>query len=455
MLEKPPTNGEKFKNSGSFTLSSTSKLAAHEEEETEPWKNKNVLHPLGTMGALFHMIKGSLGSGILAMPVAFKNGGLWTSLVGAILVGLIYTHCVSILVHCAQVLSVRLRQPHLGFAGIAEAAFHTGPLKWRPYTALAKSFVDGGLFLGYYSCCIVYIVFTASSIKQVIEYNFDLLMDVRLYILLVTLVVLPIGCIRNLKYLVPFSFLAICALTFSCGYVLYEVFQALPPLSSRPAFKGYESLPLFFSTIVYAVDGIGTVFPIKNSMKKPQTFLGPLGVLNLSMIWIVAMYCIMGFFGYLRYGENTEGSITLNISSSVMGQVVKVMVIMNVLCSYGLFLFVPVEIAWRKLEPNVETSRKTLYYYFMRILLILGTVVLAAVVPDLEPFVGLVGAICSSTLILFFPPIIELVTFWEDQKYMGRYCWRLYKNLLLIVMWLGTLLTGTHISFLRIMDLYS
>ncbi|KAG8312093.1 hypothetical protein J6590_030008 [Homalodisca vitripennis] len=290
--------------------------------------------------------------------------------------------------------------------------------------------------------------------QQVVEYNFDLMMDVRLYIFLVTLVVIPIGCIRNLKYLVPFSFLAICALTFSCGFVLYEIFKALPPLSSRPAFKGYSSLPLFFSTMVYAVYGIGTVFPIENSMRKPQTFLGSFGVLNISMIWIVAMYCVMGFFGYLRYGEDTEGSITLNISSSVMGQVVKTMVILNVLCSYGLFLFVPVEIAWRKLEPKVEKSRKTLYYYFMRIVLILGSVVLAAVVPDLEPFVGLVGAICSSTLILFFPPIIEMVTFWEDQAYMGRFRWRIFKNLLIIAMWLCTLITGTHVSFLQIMDLY-
>lgn len=50
------------------------------------------------MGALFHLIKGSLGSGILTMPVSFKNGGLWTSLVGALLVGIVYTHCVHIFV---------------------------------------------------------------------------------------------------------------------------------------------------------------------------------------------------------------------------------------------------------------------------------------------------------------------------------------------------------------------
>ncbi|KAG8312098.1 hypothetical protein J6590_030012 [Homalodisca vitripennis] len=136
-----------------------------------------------------------------------------------------------------------------------------------------------------------------------------------------------------------------------------------------------------------------------------------------------------------------------------MGQVVKLAVSLNVLCSYGLFLYVPVEILWRKLEPNVPKSRKTIYYYSLRLILILASVVFAAIVPDLEPFVGLVGALCSSTLVLFFPPIIELVTFWEDQDYMKR--WRVIKNLLILLFWLLILITGARTSLARIIELYT
>lgn len=49
-------------------------------------------------GALFHIIKGSLGSGIMTMPYSFMNGGLWTSLVGTIFVGVVYAHCIHIFV---------------------------------------------------------------------------------------------------------------------------------------------------------------------------------------------------------------------------------------------------------------------------------------------------------------------------------------------------------------------
>lgn len=81
-------------------------------------------------------------------------------------------------------------------------------------------------------------------------------------------------------------------------------------------------------------------------------------------------------------------------------------------------------------------------------------VVIATIVPDLEPFVGLVGAICSSTLVLFFPPVIELVTFWEDDEYMGPYRWKFYKNYILIILWFITLVTGAHISLQKIIELY-
>lgn len=49
-------------------------------------------------GALLHLIKSSLGSGILAMPNAFKNGGLIFGLIGTAAIGTLCTHCIYLLV---------------------------------------------------------------------------------------------------------------------------------------------------------------------------------------------------------------------------------------------------------------------------------------------------------------------------------------------------------------------
>lgn len=51
-----------------------------------------------SMGALAHLLKVSLGSGVLAMPLAFKNAGYVVGTFGTILIGLICGHVIHILV---------------------------------------------------------------------------------------------------------------------------------------------------------------------------------------------------------------------------------------------------------------------------------------------------------------------------------------------------------------------
>lgn len=53
--------------------------------------------------------------------------------------------------------------------------------------------------------------------------------------------------------------------------------------------------------------------PLENEMKTPKSFGGPVGVLNQAMVSIIFLYVGMGFFGYLKYGADSKGSITLNI----------------------------------------------------------------------------------------------------------------------------------------------
>lgn len=53
--------------------------------------------------------------------------------------------------------------------------------------------------------------------------------------------------------------------------------------------------------------------PLENEMKTPKSFGGNFGVLNKSMSLIIFLYVGMGFFGYLKYGADIKGSITLNL----------------------------------------------------------------------------------------------------------------------------------------------
>lgn len=53
--------------------------------------------------------------------------------------------------------------------------------------------------------------------------------------------------------------------------------------------------------------------PLENHMKSPQHFTGLCGVLNQGMSGVTLVYMLLGFFGYLKYGEAIEGSVTLNL----------------------------------------------------------------------------------------------------------------------------------------------
>lgn len=66
------------------------------------------------------------------------------------------------------------------------------------------------------------------------------------------------------------------------------------------------------------MEGIGVVMPIENEMTKPQQFLGCPGVLNIAMSAVVALYAFVGFCGYLSFGEDVRGSLTLNLPKDEM-----------------------------------------------------------------------------------------------------------------------------------------
>lgn len=67
-------------------------------DDYDPFLHRTVEKPNSTFGSLAHLLKSSLGTGILAMPAAFKNAGLGVGLIGTLVVGAICTYCVHMLV---------------------------------------------------------------------------------------------------------------------------------------------------------------------------------------------------------------------------------------------------------------------------------------------------------------------------------------------------------------------
>jgi proton-coupled amino acid transporter len=58
--------------------------------------------------------------------------------------------------------------------------------------------------------------------------------------------------------------------------------------------------------------------PLENSMKNPDHFINKLGILNIAMAIVIFLYAVIGFLGYVRFGDEVLGSVTLNLPREEM-----------------------------------------------------------------------------------------------------------------------------------------
>ncbi|XP_023161440.2 proton-coupled amino acid transporter-like protein CG1139 [Drosophila hydei] len=421
-----------------------------EEAEYCPFEHRD---PNGASagGALAHLLKSSLGTGILAMPMAFHNGGLLFGGIMTLIVGFLCTHCVHILVKTSHNICRDAKVPALGYAETAKTVFEYGPKGLRPYSNFAKQFVDIGLMATYYAAACVYMVFIATSFHDVINYDAGLKWDVRIYIGFTVIPCLLIGQIRNLKWLVPFSLMANVFIVVTFIITLYYMFDQELDFKDKPLIAPAAHIPLFFATVIFAMEGIGVVMPVENSMRKPQQFLGCPGVLNTAMVTVVVLYAIIGFFGYVRFGDEVRGSITLNLpDGSWLGDTAKLLMAVAILFTYGLQFYVPNEVLWRKIHHKFRPEKHNITQILLRTGIILVSGGIAAGIPNLEPFISLVGAVFFSLLGIFVPSFVETVYLWPDR--LGFCKWKLIKNILLGIFSLLALVAGSAASIDEIIN---
>lgn len=92
----------------------------------------------------------------------------------------------------------------------------------------------------------VYIVFIATSLRDVVNNVLEVNWDVRLYIALIILPLMLLGQIRQLKYLVPFSALANIFIIITFSITLYYMFSGPLQTDDKPLFSSWAQLPLYF-----------------------------------------------------------------------------------------------------------------------------------------------------------------------------------------------------------------
>lgn len=198
------------------------------------------------------------------MPYAFANGGLWFGLVTTFFICFLYTYCLRTVVKSTYILCKRNKVPSLTYAEYVETAFSTGPKGFREWANRIRIIVNALLVFDFYGCCCVYNVMIATDLQQLAKHYFAFNLDIRMYILVLMVPLIPISLIRNLKNLAPFSTMANILMAIALGITMYYLCIDLPPISDRPAIGAWHRLPLLFGTAIFGIEGIGATVEVGN-----------------------------------------------------------------------------------------------------------------------------------------------------------------------------------------------
>ncbi|ELU12760.1 hypothetical protein CAPTEDRAFT_170430 [Capitella teleta] len=403
--------------------------------------------------SLMNLLKGNVGTGILAIPLAIKNAGLWVGFIGLIFLAVICIHCMHLLVDASHRLCKRTGKSKLDYGEVAAETFR---VRYGDRAAsLARTIINIFLCITQFGFCIVYILFIAENIRHIVSTHYpEAQWALQSYQALLLIILIPYSLVRQLKYLAMFSLAANFLTFFGLVVILQCCFRNLQPVTSLPVFNTANGLALYFGTAIYAFEGIGVVLPIENKMKHPDRFAGWNGVLNTGMVIVAVLYLATGFYGYLSFGDDIKSSITLNLdTNNPLYLSVQVIFAVCIFLTFALQFYVPVLLIWPFFHQRLPSGNLRQYgERGMRIIFVLFCFVMAAVIPHLDLMISLVGAVSSSTLALIFPPILEILTLWPDE--LGRCKWRLVKDVLLIAFGVLGFLAGSFVSIYEIIKTF-
>lgn len=404
---------------------------------------------------MVHLLKGNIGPGILALPQAFMNAGLWVGAAGIMILGGTCIMGKHMLLSSAHRLCGNNNLETIAYEDAAELAFRRGPKIFNRFASTIHFIIILFLGLSQLGFCTVYFVFVPQNIRQAVEcMTGGTGLSQFAYQSAMLLPVLMLCYIPHLKYLAPISMAASALKAFGLVFTFWYLVRDLPNTHEPvPGFAGWSSMPLFFGSTIYAIGSIGLVLPLENKMKTPRNYGGLTGVMQTGLMIAMSLYIAVGFYGYYQYGSTIQGSVTLNLpSSELLAQITKIIIGLSVLLTYPVQYYVPLTAMQPFIRKRWETKRgKDIAEYTIRTILVLITYICAVSIPNIGLFVSLIGAVASTTLAFIIPPFVDICTFWPDT---GRYHFRIIRGVYIFSLGVLGFVTGANSSIRGIITFF-
>ncbi|KAK6733234.1 hypothetical protein RB195_017158 [Necator americanus] len=418
---------------------------------------------ISTTFSLVNMIRGMIGPGCFAMPMSFKQAGLWGAMVLDFLLGILSTICMIKLCTSAQYLVALNQSGPLDYGNMAGAAFSSSNSKIiKKLEHVARWFVNACLITLQFGICSIYYLFVIDHLKEIIDVIWpENGIPRNLYFLIVLPLFLSLTMVRNIHAMSWICLFGNVLMTVSLMIILIKVISA-PHIhtSALPAFTDIKGTVMAAGAILYALEGQALVLPLENKMKYPKDMIGWTGVLTTGIALVTLVYAACGFYGFITYGENVAASITLNLSNSPIDFSVKIMLMLVVYSSYLLQQFPVVQMLFPFIKRPLRARKVRRVYiisleFLFRFVYVFITLGLSWLIPNLDDIIPLFGGSAGMTLSLIIPPTLETVTFFNEWRYKRSrkyFIFHICLNIFYATLGIFFVVTGTQANIAKILS---
>ncbi|XP_026167845.1 putative sodium-coupled neutral amino acid transporter 8a [Mastacembelus armatus] len=368
---------------------------------------------LGSLGAIFIMLKSALGAGLLNFPSAFERAGGIRSAVTVELVSLVFLVSGLIILGYSSSISGQCTYQ----AVIKEVC---GPAIGQ----LCEICYVFNLFM----IAVAFLVIVDDQLKKLCLSLYELVtglpeseMPYHFYtdqrfalVLLCVLLILPLSVPKEIsiqKYISVLGTLAATYLTVAIIIKYYTMPSAALPLSPFYS-SGTSSWASTFSvipTICFGFQCHEASITIYSSMEN-QRLSHWVFISVASMIFCLIIYSLTGVYGYLTFGTDVKADILMSYTShDILMLIARLLFGVSIITIYPIILLLgrsviqdPLLSWWRRRYGLVTVELESRSRYMLTILWITATLFIAVFVPDISKVIGVIGGI-SAFFIFIFP----------------------------------------------------
>ncbi|CAG9540551.1 unnamed protein product [Cercopithifilaria johnstoni] len=408
--------------------------------------------------AIMTLSKSMFNAGCFSLPYAWKLGGLWMSLVLNFVIAGFNWYGNHILVRSSQHLAKKSERVSLDYGHFAKKVCDFSDIRiLRNNSKIIMYIVNITILFYQLGMCSVAILFIADNMNHLLgDYIAG---GVKVMALISFVPILALNMFTEMRLLSIFAMVS--SVFFLLGAFVIMQFTIRQPnhWEELPAVTNFTGVILFIGMAMYAFEGQTMILPVENKLETPEDFLNNFGVLPTTMCLCTLFMIAIGFYGYTAFGSNTQPTITMNVPKKGLYSAVNVFLMLQSMLGHSVAMYVILDMFFdgfhRKFRSRFPNTLKIVVDKGFRIFWVSVTMLMSISIPHLEIMIPLVGATSGTLCALIYPPVFEMITFWNDWKVSLNARQRYFKiswNIFVIITGIFAISAGVYANCLTILE---